>query len=741
MKKAICAALLLSLVFYALLPPPLSAQQMPKKDDKISPPPQKQGEDDVVRISTDLVRVDAVVTDKNGNQITDLTAADFELFQDGKPQKITGFSYVDAGAPGSAANAEKQKIKSDKNAPAPPPVRITPGNLGRILTFIVDDGNCFASRTGMRAAREGLEKFVKEQMQPNDVVAIYQTRSGSALLQQYTSDKTRLMRIIRKIQWYPTGGTCGDAGGEFFQAARVNAQTGITSSQNAQTFENEADRKRRESIEDYSRDAQVVGTIGVARYVVSGLQRIGGRKAVFLLSDGLPISGRDKDSSTLRALDAMRDLTDLANRASVIFHTIDVRGVFDATMIDASDEVLPTAPNATSAIGTDAIRAQRKADSLSAQDGLFFLAQETGGNFYQNSNYLDAPIRKALNLEKGFYLLAYQPDDETFKGRKFHNIEIKLKRTDLKVRSRAGFYGVTDESLRPKKRRSADSELYDALAAPLPNADINVRLSAFFANTPTEGNFVRALAHIDGNDISFTDNADGTKKAVFDIVAVTLNEKNELVDEFNRTHTLPGISAAKAAEIQRNGLIYNTDVPVKKAGTYTFRVALRDALAKRIGSSSQTIEVPDLKKGNLFLSGLIMSGVDGNGKFAMPEGAKADKAFTSPSDTFVPAIRRFRAGLIVAYAYTLYNAQIDKATSQSRISVQVNLYRDGEIISEGKPEEVKFEKQLDGSRITDSAYLRLNPNAQKGDYALQIIVRDLLSKQTASQSIDFEITQ
>src|SRR6266436_2992262 len=56
-------------------------------------PPQKQ-EEDVVKLSTTLVQIDAVVTDKNGKHVTDLRPDEFEILQDGKPQKITNFSYI-----------------------------------------------------------------------------------------------------------------------------------------------------------------------------------------------------------------------------------------------------------------------------------------------------------------------------------------------------------------------------------------------------------------------------------------------------------------------------------------------------------------------------------------------------------------------------------------------------------------------------------------------------------------------
>jgi hypothetical protein len=368
---------------------------------------------------------------------------------------------------------------------------------------------------------------------------------------------------------------------------------------------------------------------------------------------------------------------------------------------------------------------------------LFFLANETGGNFYQNQNFLDVSVRRALSLEKGYYLIAYQPDDETFKGKNFNKIEIKLKRPELKVSSRTGFFGKTDEANKPKKR-TGESELYDAIIAPLPRAGLNLQLTAFFGNTPAEGNFVRSLMHLEGKEITFVDEPNGFKKAVFDVVAVTLNEKNEVVDEFTRTHTFK-IEAAAIPLIKQNGLIYTTDVPVKKAGTYNFRVAVRDAASRALGSASQIVQVPDLKKNKLFLSGLTLTQLDQSGKFFIPSAVKPENAISLTVSSAVPAIRRFRRGAILAYAYTIYNSQLDVSTTQPKLSIQMNLYHEGKLMSEGKPQPADLEKQTDLSRINDYAYLRLNQNVQPGDYVLQIIVKDLIANQMAAQSVDFEI--
>lgn len=693
--------------------------------------PKPETEDDVVKITTKLVQFDAVVTDKNGNQVKDLNVADFEILQDGVPQKITDFSYVNTESP--AQTSRSNVVKNGKNVIMPPPVRSRSTVTGRIVTFIVDDGNCTASHSGMAATREALTKFIGEQMLPNDTIAIYRTRGGSSLLQQYTSDKSQLMRVVRQIRWYPPTGSCAGYNGDFFEAARNDS---TLKNSGRSTFESDESRKSREQGEDALRDNQTVGTIGVIRYVVRGLEKVGGRKIVFLMSDGLPV--RTRNGNQRQAFDALRDLTDLANRASVVFNTIDVRGLFDASMINANDDVSvsgeidPAKPSGTAKIAGDRINEVRN-----TRDGLFYLAEETGGRFFKDQNFLDVPIRRALDLEKGYYLLGYEPDEETFKNKNFNKIEIKLKRPDLKVSSRAGFLGRTDEATAAKKR-TGDSELYEAITAPLPRAGLNVQLTAFFVSEAAQTNVVRSLVHLDGNEITFIDEPNGFKKAILDVVAVTLNEKNEVVDEFNRTHSFK-IEAASLPLIKQNGIIYTTDVSIKKAGNYNFRFAVRDANSKLLGAASQVIQVPDLKKSKIFMSGLTISAVDADGKFVLPDAVKPENALSLTNSTAVPAIRRFRPSTILAYGYTLYNAQIDKTTNQPKYTVQVNLYADGKLISEGKPQAAQPEKSTDATRINDSGYLRLNASVAKGDYALQIIVKDLLSNETTSQWIDFEV--
>ena len=212
-----------------------------------------------------------------------------------------------------------------------------PANAGRILTFVVDDGSCSASRVGMQATQEALQKFVNEQMRPDDLWPSTRREAAQHLAAIHVR-QAQLLRVAKKIRWYPPRGVCANDGtGDFFDRAQVTGGTKFRA--NPVEFETAAERASRANTENRLRDNQVVGLVGVLRYITRGLQRVPGRKTVFLFSDGIPLLSSDSRQRgapnttplvTLREGDsgsAMRDLIDFANRASVVFNTIDVRGL------------------------------------------------------------------------------------------------------------------------------------------------------------------------------------------------------------------------------------------------------------------------------------------------------------------------------------------------------------------------------------------------------------------------------
>ena len=131
--------------------------QNPQTTPTPKPADEQTDEDkEIVRISSQLVLVDALVLDKDGKQVTDLSAEDFELFQDGKPQKIINFAYVDSGKSDATT---LPKTKPDKKSLPVPPISVR-SNQGRVITFVIDDGNCLATPEGLEIARDAMRKFI-----------------------------------------------------------------------------------------------------------------------------------------------------------------------------------------------------------------------------------------------------------------------------------------------------------------------------------------------------------------------------------------------------------------------------------------------------------------------------------------------------------------------------------------------------------------------------------------------------
>ena len=164
--------------------------------------------------------------------------------------------------------------------------------------------------------RRALKKFVDEQMQPGDLVAIIRTSGGIGALQQFTADKRQLYAAIERVKWNsqrPLGHrrVCAD-GTEYSQRRQLKAPMSA---------------KRQPRIQSVSRRVFAVGTLGAVSYVVQGMRELPGRKSVLLISDGFKIYTRGDSSRNYRTLMALRRLIDQANRATVVIYTMNASGL------------------------------------------------------------------------------------------------------------------------------------------------------------------------------------------------------------------------------------------------------------------------------------------------------------------------------------------------------------------------------------------------------------------------------
>jgi len=715
--------------------PATGPQPQPKSPQSEPQQPVRPSEEETVRITTNLVQVDAVVTDKNGNPVTDLKPEELEIREDDKPQKITNLSYIALDSSGSSRPAEPAK-PIDKNAPPPPPIRLRPEQVHRTMALVVDDlGLSFESA---HFVRQALKKFLDQQMQPDDLVAIIRTGGGIGALQQFTSDKRQLYAAVEKVKWNPTG----RGGVAAFAPIGNDPTNSATARVNA---DDSVDAPRGGTVEEFREDLFAVGTLGALNYIVRGLRQLPGRKSIVLISDGFKIFNRSDAANSTRILDALRHLTDLANRASVVIYTMDARGLATLAFSAADSTAGMTIQQVEQSLSA------RRADFFESQNGLNYLALQTGGFAIRNTNDLSGGIKRVIEDQRGYYLIGYRPDESTFDTvsgrRKFHKLSLKVTRPGkFNVRMRNGFYGITDEEVKPTQLTSSQ-QMISALTSPFGSAGVHLRLTSLFANDVKLGSMMRSILHIKGRDLTFTDESDGWHKAAFDILAITFGDNGMVVDQIGRTHTVR-VKGKVYERVLADGLTYNITVPVKKAGAYQLRTALRDVPSERVGSASQFIEVPDIKKNRLTLSGILVRGIS-------PQ--PLQKAFSdagSPSETddtidesdpnASPAVRQFKSGLVMLYGFGIYNARIDNATGKPQVQTQMKLFRDGREVFTGK--EVAFDagSQSDLNRLTATGAIQLGSQMQPGEYVLQVIVTDLLRKdkyRVTSQWTDFEVVK
>ena len=728
-------------------PQPSAAAQQPVPAATPTPTPQEESDEDVVRITTNLVQFDAVVTDKQGRPVTDLRPEDFEVYANGRKQEVTNFSYIstEAGAPAAAQPAAPSR-RADKTAPPVPPARLRPGQVRRTVALVVDDlGTSFES---LHFVRQALKKFVDEQMQPGDLVAIMRTSAGMGALQQFTNDKRMLYRAIERVRWYPQGrsGTSAFAPMEGLPPSSNDAgsmnvgdsKSGGGGDSDGSSFGGAADASA--DMDEFRDEIFSVGTLGAVNFIVRGMMELPGRKSVVMFSDGFGIYNRKDPSKGTRVIDKLRRLVDLANRASVVIYAVDARGL-PCLCLTAADNTAGRSMQQVQQALDD-----RRTSYLDTQSGPDFLAAQTGGFLVHDNNDLSGAVRRVLEDQRGYYLIGFRPDRsvfDTIRGRRQYNsLQMKLKRPGLRVRTRSGFIGVTDAEARPV-RRTRGEQLVGALASPIASGDLALRLTSLFGGDTAGGSFVSSLTHIDMSKVNFTDEPDGWHKAVFDVIALTFGEEGQVVDQIDRTET---VRVRKEAfdNVRRDGLVYTMQVPIKKPGAYQLRVAVCDAATEKLGSASQFIEVPNLKKDRLALSGVLMQSASysaaQSAAGAVGEGQQKeqDEALAQGS----PALRRFRLGEEIDYYFNIYNARPSPA-GRPQLQTQLRLFRDNQQVYAGQPTTFDASKQTDMKNLHSGTRIRLGGLAP-GEYVLQVIVTDLLApekQRTVTQWTDFEIVK
>ena len=565
MKTRVFLSLLLSLSILV----PVLAQTQPATPQV---PQTRDDQDDVVRITTNLVQVDAVVT-KDGKPVTNLTADDFEIYEDGRKQAITSFAFV-SNVPGTSSQPAPPK---EKKIDVPPVLPLKADEPRRTMAIVVDDLGMSAESMGL--ARHQLRKFIAEQMQPNDLVAIMRTGGELGALQQFTNDKRLLNRAVDQLKW----NMCSRVG--FSVLPSLGSASAFPAQCGSHTF---------------------FDTTRALRFILDAMGQLPGRKSMVVLSDSMPAENQDPEFLDERGTRAqfrldytgmLQKIAEKAIRNSVVIYSVDTQGL-QYTGLTAADSFQTSGRDL--GMFVHKVMSSRSNLLFTRRAGGEIIAKQTGGFQVRNSNGFQ--LDRILEDQSGYYLIGYRPTDETF-NKQFHHIKAKVKRSGMTLRTRFGFVGVSEEEAtrnRPSPRASTNL----ALASPFASQDIQIDITSFFAKDNAANMVIRSFIYIDANDLTVT-TADDKHESSIELHGVVFGDNGAVVEHLSRGATLT-LSQSEYEQALQHGIALSLDMPVKKPGAYQFRVAIRDVQAGRVGSASQFIEVPNLKKERLTASGLIL---------------------------------------------------------------------------------------------------------------------------------------
>lgn len=627
----------------------------------------------VFRVETALVQVDAVVTDRQGRKVKDLTAGDFEVFQDGVPLPVIDAAYIEQHRP-------SMTFREAAPPPAPQPALanlqpVQPGLAQRVIVLLADDLNLSFENT--HAVRHALRKFVERQMQDGDAVAICRSSGGFF---QFTDDRRWLASVADRLSWnlrsfQPLDAQPGTPASPGFPPERLAAWAGPQGASRAH----------------FALFATVMSVIDL-------LEPLPGRKVVVIFSDGIepPAAGAAALEEFLRAL---RRVIDRANRAGVILNTVHAEGLLplqagaDARLVETPSPYLVHLQLEQLLSGIKSGQRQR---IFAKQQTLALLAEATGGRAVENTNDLNWAVDRILEDLDGYYLIACRPPPERRRdpaSGAFRRIEVRVKRPGLRVRSRAGLL-EPDQEETPARPRPALELLRAAAQSPAPWRQIPLTLAALYSETK-QGAVLRCWLHIAAESLHWDSDASGRGLLRLEVLVSAIRGLDEVSGFVAKRYEIP-VGDEQSAQVQSVGLRYVLDMPIEKRGPHMVRAVVRDAATGRVGSAARFVMIPDPKKDRVVLSSVVLGG------------GREEQDRWLGLDT-----HRFRPGDTLEFAASLVKGD------PARLKATVRLWRERELVHEG----TALFQNAEGGPVVSGA-LRLRGDMPAGPYSLQLTVED-----------------
>ncbi len=558
-------------------------------------------------ITVSYVEVPVTVVDRSGDPIRGLTAANFEIVDEGKKRDISGFDTVDFTSVDSVKNVSALNPAARRN-------------------FLIVFDMTFSSPHTVTRAQDAARNFVTKMVTKQDRVGVatVDVAHGFRLLTSFTTDRKMVDAAIGNPVSFRALDPLQLAGAGFDKEMLAQFSDGGKAPSElrdiARMMDKEQDAYNREKI-----DRQLNLLSGLSKV----LRAVRGEKHIILLSEGFDsrlIQGRDAGVSeqaqeeqqmvengqfwnvdndnrygSSTSLDLLRRMADLAKRSDVIIDAVDIHGL--RTDLDAREGLLKK-----------------------SNEGLHLLANSTGGTVFQNSNDLSDSFQRVIKSEDVRYVLAFQAP--VSQPGKFHNLKVRLVNVPGgRAVARSGYYEAGGDSAAERTLSNAEIVVND-----VPEDALHIASLVAPFETNSENAQVPVIVEVSGNDIA---SAAKGKKATLDLFTYAFDDEGLVRDEIYQRVALDLDKVGSA--LRASGVKYYATLSLPP-GKYAVKNLVRVVETDKKGFSRSDIVVPS--KDDVAVSQPFF--MEQPAKWVMIKGPSHDKSgasypFEINGEAFIPS--------------------------------------------------------------------------------------------------------
>jgi VWFA-related protein len=669
----------------------------------------------VFRSGASLVSVDVIVRDRDGGIVRGLTAKDFTLFEDGKPQDIQTFSFEEiaavpaGGAAGAVRNAGLLEGVADR---LDTEVQRAPGTAATVAAEKAGDAVTaaeFAGRrlvvllfdvssmepTDVQRAVDSATDYVRDQMSASDLVAIVTIGSTLTVLTDFTNVREDVSAALLQLAY--TDGTA---------TPPVTAATTATDEVDAAAETAAADET---GFESFNNDVR----LRALKTLAETLAPIEQKKAILYFSAGMARTGSDNQVELRAAINA-------AVRGNVAIYPVDSRGL---QAIAPGGDASQASGRGVSLFTGQGV--QRQFASLTgSQETLTTLAADTGGRAFTDSNSFGDAFARVQRDLSAYYLIGYSSTNPAQDGR-FRRIQVRVSRTGTRVEARAGYYAARD--FRNTNRGDRESQLEEQLAAAVSATDVPVVVGSGWFRQSADRFYVPIALAIPGSAVPVTP---GATKVSIDVRGVVRDEQGRNIARIRETMELPSGAGTTLAGKQ---VMYQSGV-VLPPGRFSVKVVVRENASGLVGSFEAPLVVPQLRNADLKMSSVVLSTqlqpVTGN-----PQGNPLVKDGVQLLPNLTRVVTR---GQNVYFYYEVYDP--GRAEQAAEVKTTLAFYRGGVKVYETP----LVERTMLDEPNRGSVVFRFEVPARAftpGTYVCQINVIDAVAGRFAFPRLTFQVRE